>query len=124
MRKIIILFLLLGVSEVSFARLKMKHVIGEWSYIATIENNKMEGVFKFTEKDGKLSGEYIPSVNLANSLTKIEIHNKNILRFELQRENDDPIKFILTVYKNKFTGEGWISNAKFEIIGEKQNHLN
>ena len=118
MKKLIILFFIFTFSITSFASLKAKHVKGEWTYNVMLGNEAVTGVFKFELEQGKLSGKAISTEGKVYPLTKIEIKKDNTLCFELQRENDVSIVFVLTANKNEFKGKGWINDAS--ITGKKQ----
>ena len=116
----LLLLFLMTISTVTFARLKEKQIVGKWKYEITLSNAQLEGSFVFNQKDGKLEGKNIQSDGNIPNLSNIKVNKKNeTLCFNLLRETDIPIEFILTVTHNKFRGKGWISDADFEITGEK-----
>lgn len=122
LKKLFILLIVLGISISSFAGLKSKNVVGEWKTLIVISDSQMTGSFIFYEKSGELKGEYIPSEGTKSTTSKIKINKKNnTLTFEIPRETDIPIEFILIVEENKLRGKGWINDANFEITGEKIN---
>ena len=122
MKKLFILLFALGISISSFAGFKSKNVVGEWKTLIVVSDAQMTGSFIFYEKSGELQGEYIPSEGTKSTISKIKINKKNnTLSFEIPRETDIPIEFILIVEDNKLRGKGWINDANFEITGEKIN---
>jgi hypothetical protein len=122
LKKLFILVIILGISICSNAGLKSKQVIGEWKSSMIVSNTEMTGSLIFYEKSGELQGEYIPSEGTKSNISKIKINKKNnTLCFQILRETDIPIEFILIVEHKKFKGKGWISEANFEITGEKIN---
>jgi hypothetical protein len=121
-KKLFILLIALGISISTIAGLKSKNVVGEWKSSMIVSNAEMTGSFIFYEKSGELQGQYIPSEGTKSNISKIKINNKNnTLCFEIPRETDVPIEFILIVEDKKFRGKGWINEANFEITGEKIN---
>ncbi len=119
-RTFILLLFLLALSTATFARLKSKQIVGKWKYEIALYNAQLEGSFIFTQKDGKLEGEGIQSDGQVNQLSNIKVNNKNeTLCFDLIREDDVPIEYILIVNHNKFRGKGWINDVSFEITGDK-----
>lgn len=103
-----------------FARLKSKHVVGEWKYSMNLSSAVMTGSFIFSQKSGELEGEIITSLGTKSTISKIKVNKKNnTLCFEIPRENDVAIEFVLVVKDNKFNGKGWINEANFEITANK-----
>jgi hypothetical protein len=122
LKKLFIPLIILGISISTFAGLKSKNVLGEWKSLIVTSNAEMTGSFIFYEKSGELQGEYIPLEGPKSNISKIRINKKNnTLCFEIPRETDVPIEFILIVEDKKFRGKGWINEANFEITGEKIN---
>lgn len=120
MKRLILILFILSFSFSGFARLKSKQIIGEWKYVITLFNGQNEGSFVFFQKNGELRGEAIQSDGIIFTLSKIKVNKKNnTLCFEIPRENDVAIEFILTVDKNKFKGKGWINDADMEITGKR-----
>ncbi|GAB1451767.1 hypothetical protein MASR2M47_18230 [Draconibacterium sp.] len=110
----------LALSSATFAGLKSKQIVGGWEYEITISNTQVGGSFVFAQNDNELTGKSIQPDGSVSGLSNIKINNKNeTLCFQLIRENDVPIEFILTVDRNKFKGKGWINDASFEITGDK-----
>jgi hypothetical protein len=111
-----------------FAKIKSKQIAGTWNYEITMSDGSMNGSFIFTQKNGKLQGECVQSDGPKYLLSKMKVNNKNeTLCFEVLRENDDPIEFILILDHEKFKGKGWINEANFEITSKKitiENNLN
>lgn len=121
-KKLFILLIILGISISSYAGLKSKQVIGEWKSSMIVSNSEMSGSLIFYKKSSELQGEYIDSEGNKTTISKIKINKKNsTLCFEIPRETDIPIEFILIVEHNKFRGKGWINEANFDITGEKIN---
>ena len=120
MKWVTILVITLGISISSFAGLKSKHIIGKWEYVITLYNGQSEGLFTFSKKNGELEGVAIQSDCRAFPISKIKVDKKyKTLCFEILRENDVGIEFILTVNDDKFKGKGWINDTDFTITGVK-----
>lgn len=114
----ILLFVLISAVTVS-AQLKSNQVVGNWKYKVITDNNELTGVFKFVEKDGKLTGEVITNENYTIPFTKIELKEANILYLELKTESD-LIKVTVKVEGKKFKGTGSSYQGEAPITGEKQ----
>lgn len=123
MKKLFMLLFVLIFSLPAFAGLKSKHIVGDWKYLITLEDGYHQvGSLKFIQKESKLIGESIEEDGHSLPLSKIIINKKNkTLCFEITRENNVAIEFILIVENNKFKGKGWINDANLEITGEKIN---
>lgn len=119
-KALVLLLFVLVLSNTTFARLKPKQIVGEWKYEILLYNSQMEGTFVFLLKNGEFEGENIQSDAIVSKLSNIKINKKNdTLCFNVIRENDIPIEFILNVEHNKFKGKGWINDVNFEINGNK-----
>ena len=120
MKLFIILLISLGIPISSVAGLKSKHIVGEWEYIITLYNGQSEGSYIFSQKEGRLEGVAIQSDGHKLPLSKIKVDKKyKTLFFEIPRENDVAIEFILNIDYDKFNGKGWINDVSFEITGKK-----
>ncbi|HSH20574.1 MAG TPA: hypothetical protein VLA03_08975 [Draconibacterium sp.] len=120
MKKLSILFIILILVLPAFAGLKSKHVAGDWKYTITLSNIQMERTFTFFQKNSKLEGKATDSEGSILSLSKIKMDKKNnTLFFEIPRESDVSIEFMITLNDNKFKGKGWIDDTSFKITGEK-----
>jgi hypothetical protein len=72
------------------------------------------------QKNGILEGENFSSEGIASKLNNLKVNKKNeTICFQVNREDDVPIEFILIVNHNKFKGKGWINEVSFEITGNK-----
>ena len=118
MKKLFILVFVLIVAIPTFAQLKSDQLVGDWKYKVVTDDAELTGVFKFTEKGGKLSGEVVTSESYIIPFTKIEIKEDNNLYLELKTESD-LIKVSLKVDGNTFSGTGNSSQGEAPITGEK-----
>lgn len=119
-KHLFLIFAVITYSTASFAHLKPKEIIGKWNYEIVLSNAQLEGSFLFVQKNGKLKGENVSSEGIASKLNNLKVNKKNeTLCFQVYREDDVPIGFILIVNHNKFRGKGWINDVSFEITGNK-----
>ncbi len=119
MKKLFILLFVLGFTSPIFAQLKSSEVAGSWKYNVVTDQGEMTGTFKFTENDGKLSGNVITNDGYTIPFTKIELKPENVLYLELKTDSD-LIKVKVTVDGKKFMGTGSSSQGDAPITGEKQ----
>ncbi|MEX2564639.1 MAG: hypothetical protein WD431_01700 [Cyclobacteriaceae bacterium] len=78
----------------------------------------MNGVLKFVEKEGKLTGEVIPDDGGVFPMTKVEIKEGDVLYFELVFKYQ-LLKTTLKVDGEKFKGSGYSYDGEFELFGKK-----
>ena len=84
MKKLFIALFVLGIALPSFAGLKVKNVVGSWSYQIETEYETLTGTLIF-EKDGKgLTGQVITDDGQTIPLLKVEIKEDNVLYFEVE----------------------------------------
>jgi hypothetical protein len=119
MKKLLILLLVLGIASPIFAKLESKQLTGTWKYSVVTDQGDMTGVFRFTEKEGKLTGEVVTSDGYTIPITKVEIKEENNLYLEIKTEND-LIKVNLKVDGKTFKGTGTSYEGDAPITGEKQ----
>lgn len=79
----------------------------------------MTGVFKFVEKEGKLTGEVLTNEGYTIPFTKIEIKEENQLYLELKTDSD-LIKVTVKVEGKTFKGTGTSYQGEAPITGVKQ----
>jgi hypothetical protein len=119
MKKLFIFLFVLGIASPIFAQLDSKQLIGNWKYSVVTDQGDMTGVFKFVEKDGKLTGDVITSDGYIIPITKIEIKEENNLYLEIQTDND-LIKVSVKIDENNFKGTGTSYQGEAPITGVKQ----
>ena len=84
MKKLLIALFVLGIALPSFAGLKVKHVVGTWSYEIITDTETLTGTLKF-EKDGKkLTGQVITDDGQIIPLSNVQIKENNVLYFEME----------------------------------------
>ncbi len=84
MKKLIIALFVLGIALPSFAGIKVKDVVGTWSYEIVTDMETVKGTLKF-EKNGKdLTGQVITDDGQTIPLSNVEIKENNVLHFELE----------------------------------------
>lgn len=119
MKKLFILLFVLGISTPIFAKLDSKQVIGTWKYNVVTDQGDMTGVFKFIEKEGKLTGDVITSDGFTIPITKIEMKEENNLYLEIKTDSD-LIKVTVKVDGKNFKGTGTSYQGEAPITGAKQ----
>ncbi len=118
MKRILSILFILFVSTQVFAKLKPKHIVGKWKYTVVMDQGELKGVFNFTEKEGKLSGEIVTDDGYNFTFSKVEIKKDNTIYFEFTPEYE-MYKITLTVDGEKFKGSGSSSGGEAPITGEK-----
>jgi len=119
MKKLFILLFVLGITSPIFAKLNSKQLTGTWKYSVVTDQGDMTGVFKFVEKEGKLTGDVITSDGYTIPITKIEIKEENNLYLEIKTDSD-LIKVTVKVDGKNFKGTGTSYQGDAPITGEKQ----
>lgn len=118
MKKLLIALFVLGLAIPSFAGLKEKNVIGEWSYTVDTGQEILKGTLTFEKAEGKLTGMVNTSEGDSFSLSNIEIRDNNVLYFELQPDYE-VMKISLTVDGKKYSGTVTVAGESVPITGEK-----
>jgi hypothetical protein len=119
MKKLFILTFVMMLASPIFAQLDAKQVVGNWKYSVVTDQGEMTGVFKFIEKEGKLTGEVLTNEGYSIPFTKIEIKEGNQLYLELKTESD-LIKVTVKVDGKNFKGTGTSYQGEAPITGVKQ----
>jgi hypothetical protein len=119
MRKLFILLFVLGIASPIFAQLDSKQLIGNWKYSVVTDQGEMTGVFKFIEKEGKLTGDVVTSDGYTIPISKIEIKAESNLYLEIQTDSD-VIKVNVKVDGKNFKGTGSSYQGEAPITGVKQ----
>lgn len=118
MKKLLGILFILAISTQVFAELKPKQIVGKWKYTVETDQGEMKGIFKFVEKEGKLTGSIETDEGYAFDLEKVELKKENTLYLEFTPEYD-PIKITLKVDGKKFKGTGEASGGEAPLTGEK-----
>jgi hypothetical protein len=119
MKKLFILLFVLGIASPIFAQLDSKQLVGNWKYSVVTDQGEMTGVFKFIEKEEKLTGDVVTSDGYTIPITKIEIKAENNLYLEIQTDSD-VIKVKVKVDGKNFKGTGSSYQGEAPITGVKQ----
>ncbi len=119
MKKITTVFVAMFLVLNVFAKLEESQIIGKWKYSVSTDGGVMNGVFNFTEKDGKLAGQVETDDGYIIPFSKIELKEENTLYLELQTDSD-LIKISVKVEGNTFKGTGTSYQGEAPITGEKQ----
>jgi len=118
MKKLVIALFVLGIALPSFAGLKVKHVVGTWSYQIETEYETLTGTLKF-EKDGKgLTGHVTSDAGDIIPLLKVEIRENNVLYFELEVDYN-LLKANMTIDGKKYKGTIGTDGGEAPVTGEK-----
>ena len=118
MKKLVIALFVLGMALPSFAGIKVKDVVGTWSYKIETEYETMSGTLVF-EKDGDgLSGEVVTDMGETIPMTKVEIRDNNVLYFELE-VNYNVMESTITIEGKKYKGTVAAEGGEMEVVGEK-----
>jgi hypothetical protein len=108
----------LGIALPSFAGLKVKNVVGTWSYQIEIDYETLTGTMKF-EKDGKeLTGEVNTHEGQTIPFTKVEIRDNNVLYCELEIDYA-PYTMTITIDGKKYEGTIGTDEGEIPITGAK-----
>ena len=118
MKKLLVLLFVLGISTQLFANIKAKQVVGKWTYTVETDQGNLTGFLKFTEKEGKLTGEVISSDGGVYPMKKVEIQQGNQVFFTLVPDYDE-IKITIKIEGKKYKGSGSTYDGDFPIVGEK-----
>jgi len=118
MKKLIIALFVLGIALPSFAGLKLKGVVGTWSYEIVTDMETLTGTLVF-EKDGKeLTGKVITDDGQTIPLTKIEIKENNVLYFEMEVDYN-LLKSTMTIEDKKYIGTISSDGRDLTVTGKK-----
>lgn len=118
MKKLLVVLFILGITTSVFAELKPKQIVGKWSYTVETDQGDMTGYLKFTEKEGKLSGQVISDDGGMFDMQKVEIKG-DVLSWEIVPDYE-PIKVSMKFEGNKYKATGSSGEGEFPIIGEKK----
>jgi hypothetical protein len=118
MKKLVIALFVLGMALPSFAGIKVKDVVGTWSYTIETDYETMTGSLVF-EKDGKgLSGKVVTDDGQTIPMTKVEIRDNNVLYFELEVDYS-VMEATMIIEGKKYTGTVASEAGVLTVTGEK-----
>jgi hypothetical protein len=119
MKKLIIALFVLGIALPSFAAgLKVKDVVGTWSYEVVTDMETLTGTMKF-EKDGKeLTGQIFSDDGQTIPLSNVQIKENNVLYFEMEVDYN-PLEVSMTIEGKKYTGTFGNDGGEVPVTGAK-----
>ena len=118
MKKLFIALFVLGIALPSFAGLKVKDVVGTWSYEVVTDMETLTGTLKF-EKNGKeLTGQVITDDGQIIPLSNVQIKENNVLYFEMEVDYS-LLKSSMTIEGKKYTGTISTDGGEVPVTGEK-----
>jgi len=119
MKKLVLALFVLGIALPSIAGgLKVKDVVGTWSYEVVIDYETASGTLKFEKNEKELSGKVITDNGETIPLTKVEIRDNNVLYFELEVDYST-FKVSVTVEGKKYKGTLTTDDGDAPITGAK-----
>jgi len=119
MKKLLFALFILAISSQVFAKITVKQVLGDWTYIVNTDQGTLTGIIKITEKEGKLAANILSDDGNTFPATKMEIKEGDILYFELVPDYD-VIKVSVKIDGKKFTGTVGTDQGEIPISGEKK----
>ena len=118
MKKLIIALFVLGIALPTFAGIKVKDVVGKWSYKVEIDYETLTGTLVF-EKEGKeLTGEVVTDDGQTFPMSNVEIRENNVLYFEIEVDYN-LMELTLTIEEKKYSGTIVADGGEIPITGEK-----
>ena len=118
MKKLVIALFVLGMALPSFAGIKVKDVVGTWSYKIETEYETMTGNLVF-EKDGDgLSGKVVTDMGETFHMTKVEIRDNNVLYFEIEVDYN-VMEATMNIEGKEYKGIVAAEGGEMVVIGEK-----
>lgn len=118
MKKLLLVLFILGITTSVFAELKPKQIVGKWSYTVVSDQGDLTGYLKFTEKEGKLTGQVISDDGGIFDMEKVEIKG-DVLSWEITPDYE-PIKISMKFEGKKYKAMGSTSQGEFAVVGEKK----
>ena len=100
------------------AGLKVKDVVGTWSYEIVTDTETLTGTLKF-EKDGKgLTGQIITDDGQIIPMSNVQIKENNVLYFEMEVDYA-PYSSTMTIEGKKYTGTISADGGEVPVTGAK-----
>jgi hypothetical protein len=121
MKRLLIALFVLGFALPTFAAgLKVKDVVGTWSYEIVTDMETLSGTLKF-EKDGKeLTGQVITNDGQTIPLSNVQIIENNVLHFEVEVDYT-LLEANITIEGKKYTGTIGTDGGEAPVTGEKSD---
>lgn len=118
MKKLIIALFVLGIALPTFAGIKVKDVVGTWSFKIELDYEEQTGTLVFKKEGKELTGEVVTSDGQIIPMTKVEIRENNVLYFETNVENSI-MEISMTIEGKKYTGTIVADVGEIAVTGEK-----
>ena len=118
MKKLLLIFTVLGLTLSSFAGVKIKDVIGTWIYEVVSEGQILTGKIVFEKGNPGVAGKVFTDNGEVYDLEDIQIKEDNVLSFSLKIDGQRHMVSV-TVQKDKFDGTVSNEERKIPISGEK-----
>ena len=118
MKKLIIALFVLGIALPAFAGLKVKDVVGTWSYKIEVDYEVQTGTLVFKKEGKELTGEVVTADGLTIPMSNVEIRENNVLYFETEVEYT-VMKISMTIEGEKYSGTISVDGQEVPVTGEK-----
>lgn len=119
MKKLIIALFVLGIALPSFAGgLKVKDVVGTWSYEFVTDYETITSTMEFEKSGKELTGTIFTNDGQAIPFTKVELRDNNVLYCEMEFESA-PFELSIAIEDKKFKGTIGTEGVEFTISGAK-----
>ena len=119
MKKLALALFVLGIAIPSFAGgLKVKDVVGTWSYEFVTDYETVTGTMEFEKSGKELTGTIFTDDGQPIPFTKVEIRDNNVLYCEMEFEST-PFELSITIEDKKYKGTLDIEGIEFPISGAK-----
>ena len=118
MKKVLLALFVLSFALPSFAGIKEKDVVGNWSYKIETDYDTMTGTLNFKMDGEKLVGEVFTGDGMAIPMTKVEIRENDVVYFELEV---DYSKYTgtMNIDGKKYSGTVTQDGVEMSVEGEK-----
>jgi len=118
MKKLVIALIVLGFTLPSFAGIKVKDVVGTWSYKIEIDYETLSGKLVFEKEGEGLSGKVLTDDGQTFVMSKVEIRDNNVLYFEMEIEYT-LMEAHFTIDGKKYSGTYGNEGGTVTVTGEK-----
>ncbi len=118
MKKLIIALFVLGIALPTFAGIKVKDVVGTWSYTVETGYETLTGTLVFEKEGEGLTGEVVTDEGQTFPMSKVEIKENNVLYFEIEVDYN-LMKSSMTIEGKKYTGTIVGGEGDLTVTGEK-----
>ena len=118
MKKLFIALFVLGIALPSFAGIKVKDVVGTWSYEFVTDYETVTGTMEFEKSGKELTGTIFTDDGQPIPFTKVEIRDNNVLYTELEIDYA-PYEVSITIEGKKYKGTISTGGGEVPISGAK-----